>query len=137
MRSAGAAIIALAAGSIIAGLLTVGGPWQARQDRRDEMRLQDITAIGRHLKCLHGLATDPHRSGDPLVECGEEPRMEDPYTGVPYRVDTTAAAEARVCADFETAPDPPAWLVGGRGRFDPLSGCLTLPLRNPDKAEDR
>ncbi len=118
-RMAGALVLccALAVG---AGLWTIGGPFQARIERRDSQRLDDIRWIARHAACLreHGHAPD---GNDP--RCAEPERRADPYSGKPYAVDASMDGMIRVCAEFETnAHRSSRFRIGD---FDPNSGCVT------------
>ncbi len=128
MRLASLALIALAAGAIALGVWTVGGPEQARAERRDQQRMNDLHSLAHHLACLHrqGLESDARSEA-----CPEAARRPDPLTGAPYRAEAASAAFVRVCADFETRMPRHWW--AWRDDFDPETGCLVVSLRNDDR----
>ena len=116
MRATGFTLIAVAAGVIGLGLWTVGGPGQARAERRDEVRMADLRDLGRHQACLQRQGLAP---GDRSDSCRGETRR-DPLSGDPYRVEI--AGGLRVCARFETGLPRQRWAE--RDGFDPDTGCL-------------
>lgn len=124
MRPAALALIAFAAAMIAVGIWTVGGPGQARAERRDQQRMNDLQGLAHHLICLHGegLGSDDTSPGCPPPE-----RRTDPLTGAPYRVETASSALARVCAEFETRL-PRQW--HGWADFDRDTGCLVVRMRD-------
>ncbi len=128
MRSARVALIGLAAGMIGLGLWTVGGPEQARAERRDQMRRTDLHSLARHLACLHREGLEPDAR---TPACPETARRTDPLTGAPYRVEALSAQLVHVCAEFETGLPRQGW--GPRDDFDPDTGCLVLALREMER----
>ncbi|MCC5985419.1 MAG: hypothetical protein JJU42_13765 [Rhodobacteraceae bacterium] len=125
-----AALLALVCAlAVAAGLWTIGGPGQARSERRDSQRMSDIIALARHAACLreHGQAIDTtHR------DCPAPARRTDPLSGDAYHVEETISGDIRVCARFEN--DPPPAHVPRTMVFADDTGCLTYragaqPLR--------
>lgn len=105
-KLAGLMLVGLSAAAIGLGLWQVGGPEQARAERRDEMRLADLRAHMAYRRCM--------TEGE--APCGEPPPLLDAFTGAPYRLEVS-----RVCADFERPDRLPEYTR------DALSdGCLTL-----------
>lgn len=123
MRIASIALIGMAGAAIVLALWAVGGPGQARAERRDQTRMNDLHSLGQHLACLHrqGLGQDER---SPL--CPEAARRADPLTGQPYRIAMIADDGVRVCAAFETDAIGAWW--SGRDDFDRDSGCLVVRL---------
>ncbi|MBK5926935.1 hypothetical protein [Rhodobaculum claviforme] len=123
MRITSLALIGVVAGVIGLGVWTVGGPGQARAERRDQERMGDLSTLARHLACLQrqGLEADERSESCPGVA-----RRTDPLSGDPYHVD--AADVVRVCARFETRLPRQRW--GNRDDFDPDEGCLVVGARD-------
>lgn len=96
-----AALIFSCALAVGAGLWTIGGPAQARAERRDSQRMFDIGAIARHTLCLQQHAV-PATATDP--RCPSPARMADPLTAQPYTIEQTIDGQVRVCALFERDP---------------------------------
>ena len=119
MRTASLALIAVAAGVIGLGVWTVGGPGQARAERRDQERMADLSTLARHQACLQRQGLEPDDRSDRCP--GGAPRT-DPLSGDPYQVET--ADGLRVCARFETPLPRQRW--GDRDDFDPDTGCLLV-----------
>ncbi|MFD1795872.1 DUF5671 domain-containing protein [Paracoccus aurantiacus] len=116
------AIGACAAIAVIAGLMVGGGPIRARQENRDEQRLEDLRAINRNIECQ---AADTGRLPDaPQITdlCPSPPPADNPATGEAYTYTRIDDRHWRVCAAFEL-PE----LVGDMSygaQFDAQSGCL-------------
>lgn len=126
MRAASLALIVLTAIMIAGALWTVGGPEQARAERRDQTRMNDLQSLGQHLICLHGEGLG---IGDRSDACPDAARRLDPLTGEPYRVQVVSDDVIRLCADFETRLSRQWW--AGHNDFDPDAGCLVVRLREP------
>lgn len=97
------AIALLAGVAVVAGLILSGGPMQGRKETRDRVRADDLTRIDGQVNCLA-------QNGDPAPwelaatpACPDQPRLADPYTGAPYRVERVDDRNIRLCAGFETA----------------------------------
>ncbi|MCC5988913.1 MAG: hypothetical protein JJT95_14630 [Pararhodobacter sp.] len=125
MRFASLALIGLAVVMIALGVWTVGGPEQARAERRDQQRMNDLSSLAHHLACLHRQGLEPDGRA---AACPEAARRTDPLTGEPYRVDEVSEEFVRVCARFETRLSRHWWV--GREDFDTETGCLVLTLRD-------
>jgi len=125
MRIASLALIGLAAAMIAFGVWTVGGPEQARAERRDQQRMNDLNSLAHHLACLHRHGLEPD---DRSEACPEAARRPDPRTGESYRVDAVSEDFVRVCARFETRLSRHWW--AGRDDFDTETGCLVVTMRD-------
>jgi hypothetical protein len=125
MRLASLALIGLAVAAIGLALLTVGGPGQARAERRDQARMNDLHSLARQVICLRrqGLAPDGHSD-----TCPEAAHRRDPLTDAPYRVDAVSDEAVRVCAVFETRMTGQWW--ADRDDFDPETGCLIVRMQD-------
>ncbi len=121
MRAPALALVALSVAVVIGAVMTIGGPEQARAERRDAQRMSDLNALGRHLTCLldRGLALD-----DTSDACTPPPPLTDPKTGAPYQVTRTAPDIVRACAEFERPARSDA--LAYRADFDRDAGCLIL-----------
>lgn len=128
MRIASLTLIGLAVVLVAIGVWTVGGPEQARAERRDQTRMSDLNSLAHHLACLHrqGLAPD-----DRSEACPEGGHRMDPRTGELYRIEAVTADLIRVCAQFETRLAR-QWQVG-RNDFDTETGCLAVTMRGMDR----
>lgn len=117
-----AALAAVAALLVVAGLLISGGPDQARKERRDRQRLDDLVALEALVECLananRGQLPDQLA---PSAQCSWSAALDDPFTGQPYRYAPTGLRSYRLCAGFETPPP-------NRERFGPFmrddEGCI-------------
>jgi hypothetical protein len=87
-------LVALALGMVALGLVQVGGPETARQETRDEQRLQDLIGYANHLSCVRAQKQDPERF------CGVTPIASDRFTNVPFEIRGNL-----VCAAFESGLD--------------------------------
>ena len=125
MRPASLALIGLSFAAVVLALWTVGGPGQARAERRDQARMNDLHSLAQHVICLHrqGLG-----AGDRADICPETARRPDPLTGEPYRVERVSDEAVRVCAAFETRMTGQWW--ANRDDFDPQTGCLVVRMHD-------
>lgn len=128
MRIASFALISMAVAAIVLALVAVGGPGQARAERRDQTRMNDLHSLGQHITCLHRLGLGPDDSA-PL--CPENARRADPLTGEPYRIAMVADEGVRVCAVFETRAIGAWW--SGSDDFDRDSGCLVIRTHESER----
>lgn len=99
------ALTVVAAIAIGAGLALTGGPGQARKERRDQQRADDLSTLAGLVECLAG--TNCGQLPDRLavtLQCDWQAALNDPYTGQPYRYEATGPRSYRLCADFETPP---------------------------------
>lgn len=98
------ALTALSLTVLGAGLVMTGGPGQGRAERRDQTRSMDLSEIQGLLICKahqdRRLGTDP----TPTDACPMTPRLADPFTDTPYRIELIAPDTIRLCADFELPP---------------------------------
>ena len=126
MRASALALILLSLAVVVAAVVTIGGPEQARAERRDAQRMSDLNALGRHLTCLldQGLAPD-----DISDICPQPARLTDPKTDMPYQIIQISAATARVCAEFERPAGTDAFAY--RADFDRDTGCLIVRRTPP------
>lgn len=119
MRASLIALTLLVAASILAGLWTVGGPVQARSDRRDAIRLDDLHILHWHLRCL--LRTG-HSIDASAPDCPSRPRDRDPFTDQLYRIELQSGSDLVLCAEFENDIPLPAWANAQISSDAP--GCL-------------
>jgi hypothetical protein len=124
MRIPALALIGLAAVMIVLALWTVGGPEQARAERRDQVRMNDLQNLAHHLMCLRRLGLGVDEQSD---ACPEGARRTDPLSGEPYPVEAVSGDVVRLCADFETRLPGQWW--ADRDDFNPSTGCLVATMR--------
>ncbi len=123
------ALAALAAAAVAAGLSLTGGPMQARKERRDAMRAGDLMEISRQVECLAQQADGALPGRIAASEtCPFTGRTADPFTGAAYTYEVIDARNWRLCAVFETPPDPaPRWGPPARDE----AGCSVHHLPQP------
>ena len=127
------AIVVLVVGAAAtAGLILVGPPSEARLERLDAKRVEDLQRLSRLIDvhwAKHG------RLPASLDKVDSEPRAEairDPVTGRPYEFRTTGEKRYELCAVFERATRTGLYQHGqefwahGAGR-----GCFSLEVRIP------
>ncbi|WP_295046952.1 hypothetical protein [uncultured Paracoccus sp.] len=97
---------ALSLAVLAAGLAATGGPARGRAEQRDRTRDNDLTAIRLLLDCKARqegkMTVDP----TPTEACPMTPRLADPFTGAPYRIEPVAPDSIRLCAGFELPAEP-------------------------------
>ena len=117
------ALTALSLVVLAAGLVATGGPAQGRAERRDQTRSMDLSGIQGLLVCKahqdRRLGTDP----TPTEACPMTPRLADPFTAAPYRIELIAPDTIRLCAAFELSPR------GDDGSDE--SGCIIQQVTLP------
>lgn len=128
-RLASLGLAALAAAAVLAGLALTGGPMEARRERRDAAREGDLMALARQVECL---AQQDDGALPPQVAASEAcpftGRLADPFTGMAYRYEAIDDRSWRLCAAFETPPDPDTrWGPAIRDE----AGCTTHHLPPP------
>lgn len=121
------AITALGIGAMIGGVLIAGGPGQGRAERLDDLRRSDLFSLQAQLECLareRGMLT-------PEIEttraCPFEPRLVDPATGEPYRIEQVDDENLWLCASFDNAQLPEPGRYVAEGEFD-SQGCMVMNL---------
>jgi hypothetical protein len=103
--------IAIAAvfASIVAGLVLLGPPSEARARKLDEQRVRDLQqvagAVDLHRTRQGGL---PATLGEASREMGQPPVSGDPVTGEPYPYRVVGADTYELCADFQRASEAQA-----------------------------
>ena len=80
------AIAALAAVLVIVGLAIAGGPMQARKERRDQARTDDLARLAAHVECLSQTEQGSMLPADltATTSCPAPERLADD-NGAPYR----------------------------------------------------
>lgn len=132
MRSDGfalAAMAALAGVLVVAGLAAVGGPEEARAQRRDEALLASLTRVARCVEQLDRAAYD----GLPPELAADDACMSRSDAAVPLRFRREEGDGFALCADFER---PETLSARRRGReFDPATGCISGTWDGPAGAK--
>lgn len=114
----------LAALLVGAGLVMVGGPEEARQQKRDEARGYALSKLARCMAQLPAAEFDalpPELAAD--TPCVEDDNWRDAETGAPFRLVRGEGGDFSLCAVFEK----PASVRRNfyEQRFDPATGCIT------------
>lgn len=123
-----AAIAILAAAAVGGGLALSGGPMKGRMERHDMDREQDLRRLSAQVRCLADEASGvlPEKVVT-TGSCPDEVRLEDPFTGEPYRYEVIDARSYRLCAGFELPFDSRRRIWGDFER-DSQAGCLVWHL---------
>lgn len=95
------ALTALSLATLAAGIVATGGPGQGRAERRDETRQHDLSAIQSLLACKAQQAGSLGTEPTPTEACPMTPRLADPFTNAPYRIEIVPPDSIRLCAGFE------------------------------------
>jgi hypothetical protein len=123
-RIAQAGLALLAALLIGAGLIAVGGPEEARRQRRDDDRHLAIISLAICISRLDRAAYDvlpaELKADSP---CVAKKTWRDPQTDQPFRFIRGESNSFSVCATFET-PDSPI-RIRSEWILDPATGCIT------------
>jgi hypothetical protein len=120
------ALAAIAAGLVVAGFLTVGGPAQGRLEQRDASRLDHLRLLADCLGNFDDAALEkvPATLSEPLPCSGvSAAALTDPLTGEPYAFTGLTVESFQVCARFEGEP---GIYFPDRAAFNPQTGCLTI-----------
>lgn len=95
------ALAALSLAVLAAGIAASGGPAQGRAERRDQTRDRDLSEIQSLLHCKAQVAGQVVTDPAPTEACPATPRLADPFTAAPYRIELVAPDSIRLCAAFE------------------------------------
>ena len=105
------------------GIALTGGPAQGRAEKRDQVRQDDLSDINGLLFCKAQQAGRVDTDPTPTEACPMTPRLADPFTAAPYRIELVAPDTIRLCAAFELSPR-------GDGGSDE-SGCIIQQVTLP------
>ena len=133
----GAAVAIIVA--IVVGLLTVGGPIEARREAYDLRRYNDLARISQALWCPNLRIQRPILPNDLSLAtirayCGgteiQADVLWDEETQKPYRYERISESQFSVCADFYDAEKTMRLTgqllsVGAQASFNPDTGCVT------------
>lgn len=128
------AVAALAGVAVVAGLSIAGGPGQARKERRDEARMEDLSRLSGHISCLvadSGVRELP-AALTATPGCPGPVPLTDSWTGEAYRIEPLEKGKYRLCAGFELSdPDKTNhWAVNPRD-----GDCMVFSLPSPRPAQ--
>ena len=105
------------------GIALTGGPAQGRAEKRDHARQDDLSDINGLLFCKAQQAGRVDTDPTPTEACPMTPRLADPFTAAPYRIELVAPDTIRLCAAFELSPR------GDDGSDE--SGCIIQQVTLP------
>lgn len=127
--------------AVLAGLLTIGSPGEARRDRYDQRRYEDLAFLSQVLLCENLRVSSPALPEELTLEglrsyCGGievlGPELIDEETGEPYSYTRSGDGEFVVCAKFRDA-EKAARLhhsyLDSRSSFNPADGCVRGQVR--------
>jgi hypothetical protein len=143
MRGRSYAFLALAVvgAAVVAGLFTIGGPREARREKFDLQRYDDLAFIARSLLCANRRIAHPvlpekldvtslrsYCSGIEVTAA----QLTDKETGAPYAYTRKGDAAFSVCATFHDAKRIATLRPRGPNAsfaFDPGAGCVSGRIR--------
>ena len=116
------AAVGVVVASVVVALFVMDPPSRQRAERLDQLRVTHLQLLSQRIDdhaLVHGRL--PQRLS--VVDSGPGPAIVDPVTGRPYVYESTGEGGYRLCADFDTTPDPALerddWRHGaGRHCFD-------------------
>ena len=132
----GGAAIVIVIAAIVAGLFVIDGPGEARLERLDAARVEDLRRIEQEVAnvwrrtdalppSLDSLRTAGRLTADDLI---------DPTTGAPYDYRVLSDSTYELCATFDRASDdtPTTYSLTDIGNHEAGRHCYTLySPRNP------
>lgn len=120
--------------AIATGMVFIGGPEQARADKRDATRLSNFSAMAEILDCHY-------RKEDRFPEVfqidaihndcirrfpDDDESFDDPLTEQPYSYAFLSKNHVQFCTVFEATPERLARLNGDQIRLDIATGCYSI-----------
>lgn len=132
-RVLAAAAICLVCGALIAGMLIVGGPTQARNEKYDQIRLADLQGIANALSCDKPAKMPTELTKDEIEATCPNPyrlrSLTDPVTQEAYTFQLVNDVKVEVCAAFYDVDQLMKWRPYAIGpvrlEFSGNVGCLT------------
>lgn len=130
-------MLALVVAAVVAGLVAVGGPGEARRDRFDMRRYDDLAFIANALLCANRRIANPVLPEKLTVEnlrnyCSGvravAAQLTDSETGRPFFYTRKSNEEFAVCATFHDAKKIATLRPASANTsfaFDPDAGCVT------------
>ena len=112
--------------AVVAGFLTVGGPEAGKQERRDQLRRQDLGKLSQYIHCV--AAANDNTLPETISShdtCERDIRFIDPYTGAPYVYERISDTSYLLCATFE-APEKLSFFQA----LNPKTGCAQYTYRS-------
>jgi len=130
----GGAAIVIVIAAIVAGLFVIDGPGEARLERLDAARVEDLRRIEQEVANVWRRTDALPPSLDSLRATNRLPAdgVVDPTTGAPYDYRVLSDSTYELCATFDRASDtPPAsYTWTDIGAHDAGRQCFTLhPMR--------
>ena len=128
-------VAAAVSAAVVAGILTVGGPFEGRREKFDVQRYRELTSIAQALRCQNWRVSRPVLPAELTTEtlnahcAGSAPGKDgllDDETGEPYEYVRKNDREFSVCARFHDAEKAMRLSVGpgNDSSFDPETGCM-------------
>jgi hypothetical protein len=129
-------VAAVVFAAMVAGIITVGGPFEGRREKFDQQRYRDLTSIAQALRCQNWRSSRPVLPVELTAESlkshcaglvpGKDKLLDD-ETGEPYEYLRKNDREFSICAKFYDAEKAMrlGYRRGADSSFDPATGCMT------------
>ena len=134
----GLVAIAVIAGAMIAGILTIGGPGAGRERKLDVARADALAKVEALLRCpkqssLRKILPIDVSYAKLRLHCASHVRirqedLRDPVSGHPVQYRRISDMVYHLCADFS---DPSGWHLRRWSKINPATGCLEGSLKDP------
>jgi hypothetical protein len=127
----GGVIALVVAAAVTAGLILVGPPSEARLERLDARRVEDLQRLSRLIDVYWAKHGRLPASLDKVDSEAHADVIKDPMTGQPYEFRSTGEKRYELCAVFDRETRPGPYQYGeefwehGAGR-----GCFSREVRN-------
>ena len=129
-------VAAVVSAAVVAGIITVGGPFEGRREKFDLQRYQDLSLIAQVLRCESWRSSRPVLPVELTVEslkshcAGSGPGKDsllDDETGKPYEYTRKNDRAFSICAKFHDAEKAMrlAYRLRNDSSFDPETGCIS------------
>ncbi|MEW9921509.1 hypothetical protein AB2B41_18015 [Marimonas sp. MJW-29] len=117
-----AVVVLLVGAAVIAGLMIVGGPGQARMEQRDRERLDHLRQLAEHERCR--LVAKGEAVPDRCRQVIALEDLRDPLTDAAYVTRMVGKTMFEVCAELETDPETLSRYDYARLYIDGQGACL-------------
>jgi hypothetical protein len=126
---------AIASGAIVAGLIIVGSPSEARMRRLDERRVRDLVSITRAVNAYWTRnARLPASLGQLVQTPATDVESQDPLTSQPYAYGVVGGTTYELCADFQANSQEESHPYFGRFWSHPAGRhCFRLDAENTNR----
>ncbi len=136
-----AGTVAVVVAAVIAAIIAIGGPFEAREDRFDKLRFNDLVSIAKTLACDAKKEVSPdlpdklsRKNLGPYCNSSriKTKMLTDNETGEPYTYHRVNARSFKICAEFYNVAKikrESTRRYSGRIAFNTKTGCISGKLR--------